>query len=132
MNLENSINKVLDSYAEIAAKQPEAIKLLESVYAKLFDEKLQIECGTCNLKAFHKIQRKAFFKNIEMKKTDQKYQLKDGITLDFRHTKLSAETLTDEKAESLLKEYPHFCKYFKTVPETATAEMVAEETAKED
>lgn len=131
MTITEKINKVFDSYAEIAQKQPEALSLLHSVYKELFGEGVKKECGDCNVKAFRRIQKYISLQkqsndnfNLEtMKKfKDRNFALKQGkvLTIAFTADAITNDNMTDEKAIDILSRYPNFLKYFDKYPGSDT------------
>lgn len=136
--LGNRASKVLESWAEIATRNPEAIADLDRVYQEIFGERITVGCGSCYQKAFFRIQKYATLTTenqltnlitMSEKLKSRAFLLKDGIVLQtvFGGDHLTNDNMTDEQAEKLLKSNANFAQYFERIPEgfEVEAEKVA-------
>jgi len=123
----DQVQKLLDSGAEVAVKQPEAISLLNSVYKQLFGEGVKKECGDCLTKALLRVRKYVYLQsqnsenfNLEtMKKfEDKNFVLAKGKALDVGKIGviLTNDSMTDEDAVRALVAFPNLIKYFEKYP----------------
>ena len=126
--LGNRATKVLESWAEIATRKPEAIADLDRVYQEIFGEKITVGCGSCYQKAFFRVQKYVALTtdyqlnnpiNMSENLKSRAFLLKDGIVLqtEFGGDHLTNDNMTDEQAEKLLKSNASFAQYFERMPD---------------
>lgn len=135
MTFTEQVNTLLANYGELAAKQPEAVQLLNSVYKALFGSYVKKGCGDCNYKAYTEIQKEVYLQqqkpnfNLEtmQKFKDRNFVLKEGkvLTIAFTADAITNANMTDDKAIELLTRYPNFLKHFAKYPgsDTPTKEL---------
>lgn len=135
MTFTEQVNTLLANYGELAAKQPEAVQLLNSVYKALFGSYVKKGCGDCNYKAYTAIQKEVYLQqqkpnfNLEtmQKFKDRNFVLKEGkvLTIAFTADAVTNANMTDDKAIELLTRYPNFLKHFSKYPgsDTPTKEL---------
>jgi hypothetical protein len=124
--MQTQITQLLNSSAQIARRQPEAIALLNQVYYSLFNQTIQQGCGNCYQKAFYRIQKYLYLQQQnDPSNTDhimtyptRKYLLKHDRSLQtsFGGDTLTNDNLTDEAAEKLLQAHPVMLKHFERYP----------------
>lgn len=133
MTFTEEVQLLLDSHAEIATKQPEALRLLNSVHKALFGSNVKQGCGDCTVKAFTNIrkyiylqqQKKDFNLETMVKFKDRNFAIKDGKVLTMPGASYTNDNLTDESAVDILTRYPNLVKHFEKYPgsETPTKEL---------
>jgi hypothetical protein len=122
----SQLTQLINSSAQIAQRKPEAIALLNQVYSALFSQSIQQGCGNCYQKAFYRIQKHLYLQHqndplnnpIIMSDNNRQYLLKPDASLQtvFGGDTITNDNLTDDLAESLLKEFPMLLKHFVKFP----------------
>lgn len=134
MTLGERTQNILNAWAEIATKQPQAIAEFDAVYLEIFGETVTTGCGSCYQKAFHRVQRYATLstenqttnlKTMSENLKERKFLLKSGIVLQavFGSDPVTNDNLTDEQAEEMLKANPNFAAWFDRMPDEFLASL---------
>ena len=120
------LTQVLQSYPQIAQRQPQAIAMLTQVYHQLFNEDIKTGCGKCYQKAYYRIQKQVYLQQQNSTQNNlsimtypaKKYLLKPGRSLQttFGGDTLTNDNLTDEAAEKLVKAHPSLLQHFEKYP----------------
>ena len=93
--------------------------IIAEIHKQIFNKNLLSSCPKKYKEAYFAIQNSILNKNNKnMKNKEQKYQLKRGVSINYKGIIYTSINITDSVAENYLKEYPEKKIKFSEIPET--------------
>ncbi|RKD19013.1 hypothetical protein BCY91_14140 [Pelobium manganitolerans] len=118
IELLEKIKFVEQNRIQVAAKTPEGIALLKSVYQDVFNETYAEGCGPCHEQAFFRLMKILNRPKSFIPMSEKKYILKEGyqVSIFGGPEVYTNDNLTDEIAAKLLKDRPALKSSFAVIP----------------